>query len=346
MKLAPAALLVLAAVAQSPLAAAADDLVTAEAKQRMAEGKKLYGEGKYDAAWLKYVEACVVLKTDGCTRGLAFTAYKSGRYLAAYGYAKQLLEPKPSASLTPAVADELGRMKKDAYAKTGHIAIEAPAGAIVLVDEEMIGRAPLATAVDVDAAEHTVAANIGGRAAARRVVVSAGNVTRVQLEAPPADPAPPPSTIVASAPQTTSAVAPVETLDAPPPEARANPLRTWIPVGLGVGALALAGGGVYFTARASHDSDDASRLRSGLPSDACAGATSTASAPCAAIADAVHGSNNARTASVVMFGGAGVLAVGAALSFVLIPARTEGVRSAVIPMVGPGALGASWVATF
>src|ERR1700712_127359 len=93
-------LFLLVAIVFSPgRANAQDDLRVAEAKRRMVEGKKLHAEGKFEAAWLKFVEACAVIHSDRCLLGLAITEHAAGKEVDAYSHFRGLLEPTPKPSI-------------------------------------------------------------------------------------------------------------------------------------------------------------------------------------------------------------------------------------------------------
>jgi hypothetical protein len=83
-----------------------------------------------------------------------------------------------------------------------------------------------------------------------------------------------------------------------------------------LGAAGAAGTGVYFLLASNRDSGNAAAMRSGLPADACAG---VASASCQSLADTVHAQHGEATAATALFVGAGVLAVGSVVSWLLVP---------------------------
>lgn len=85
----------------------------------------------------------------------------------------------------------------------------------------------------------------------------------------------------------------------------------------GIGALAAAGVGVFFLLEANHQKNDAAGLRAGLMSSACTDQPGTAQ--CQSLNSAVTSQYNDRNLSTILFAGAGGLAAGAIITWLVWP---------------------------
>jgi hypothetical protein len=330
------AALVTAAVVSAGLpAAAADDLVVIEAKQRMAEGKDLYGAGQYEAAWLKYKQACVVLKSDNCTRGLAFTEFKSKRWLDAYQHMRELLLPAPKPSLTPPMVDELSRMMREAYAKTGHIGVRADPGATLALDGSPLLVSP-SDALDVLPGKHVVEASHLGRTRRLEVNAAEGTVVDADLTIPSATE--PIAGVPVSAPGSTPDLAGPGGVgpDGGPQKTDStfwNGHRTAGAIVGGVGVASLSAA-IAFQAARTNDASNAASIRASLPPGACSGGGSSR---CQALDSAYNAqTRDADLSTAFLVVGGVALAGGAAL--LLWPASTSS-HVSLVPMMSPRSAG-------
>src|SRR5262249_22468855 len=156
-----------------------------------------------------------------------------------------------------------------------------------LVDGEIVGTAPLAGPVEVDAERPHVVIARRSAEETTRTIPAPGNDSAIELSfvsiapdgapraAPPAPPASPAST-ASPVSAASSARSPAPNAVTVPPRGastgaspRSSALRTWMTVGLGVGAAALAGAGLYMGMQSGSDGDDADRLRGGMSPNAC-----------------------------------------------------------------------------
>jgi Na+-driven multidrug efflux pump len=112
-------------------------------------------------------------------------------------------------------------------------------------------------------------------------------------------------------------------------------------VGFGVVAVGAVVAGAVFSAQSTNAGNNAQGLANSLGAGACEGG----SAQCAQLKSDSDTANNERTLSIAFYAGAGACAAGAVLSWFFLPKTVEA-RSAVVPMVGPGVAGATWVTTF
>jgi len=312
-------------------AAAADDLVVNEAKVRMAEGKDLYGAGQYEAAWLKYKQACVVLKSDNCTRGLAFTEFKSKRWLDAYRHMRELLLPSPKPSLTPPMVDELSRMMREAYAKTGHIGVRADTGATLSLDGSPLLGSP-SDAIDVLPGKHVLEASHLGRTRRLEVYAAEGAVVDADMTIPTT--VEPSAAVPPSAPRLTPELSrpPVEGSDSGAQKSESTFWTRHRTLGAIVGGVGVAslGAGIAFQMARTSDASNAASIRASLPPGACGGAGSSR---CQALDSAYSAqTRDADLGTAFLVVGGVALAAGAAL--LLWPASTSSPVS-LVPVMSP-----------
>lgn len=150
-----------------------------EARQRLQEGKTLYGQGNLDGARLKFEQACAVLKTPACQRALGLADFYTKRYLEALGNLQKALEDR---ELDTTQRKEITDLMQQAYDKTGHLEIHAPAGGHVKIDDTVdVGNAPLNDVVNVTIGTHTISVSIEGKTEREEVECSEGKVLKVDF---------------------------------------------------------------------------------------------------------------------------------------------------------------------
>jgi len=151
-----------------------------EARQRLQEGKALYAAGDIDGARIKCEQACAVLKTPACLRALGLAQFYTKHYLEALGNLQKSLDDK---ELDTTQRKQVTDLMQQAYDKTGHIEIRAPAGGHVRIDDTVdVGNAPLADVVNVTIGSHTISVTIeGGRTERKEVQCSEGKILKVDF---------------------------------------------------------------------------------------------------------------------------------------------------------------------
>ncbi|HEY1958706.1 MAG TPA: hypothetical protein VGH28_23985 [Polyangiaceae bacterium] len=150
-----------------------------EARQRLQEGKTLYGQGNLDGARLKFEQACAVLKTPACQRALGLADFYTKRYLEALGNLQKALDDR---ELDTTQRKEITDLMQQAYDKTGHVEIHAPAGGRVKIDDTIdVGNAPLNDVVNVTIGTHTISVSIEGKTERKTVECSEGKVLKVDF---------------------------------------------------------------------------------------------------------------------------------------------------------------------
>jgi hypothetical protein len=202
------------------------------------------------------------------------------------GWLRQMDDAVPS--IVPGARDEQGRDLADVT---------------VTLDGEPIASRLDGRPIDVDPGEHVVRfEREHGSPVEQKLIVRAGEKSRVVTVTLPSDAA-------------GEATRPDVAQQAPEPE----PLMSTRHVTAGallLGAAGAAGTGLYFLLASNRDAGNAAAMRSGLPADACAGVTS---ASCQSLGDTVHAQHTEATAATALFVGAGVLAAGSVVSWLLVP---------------------------
>lgn len=342
-----AALLLTLGLALVSRAAAGDDRPdVAQAEKRLNEGADLFLQGKFEEARLRYVQACAVLRTYNCLRALAIAELRAGKPADAYRHFKELFDdPKATAKLDSKSLRTLQALMNEAYGKSGHIAVDAPNGLTIVLDDVDAGVTPLGGTLDVMPGTHRIAVHGD---ATRAVVVNAiaGQIVKAtlpeQASAPPTSaPAPavapaPAPVAAASAPSPPSAGVPKDS----PTAATAEPFwNTRRVVGASVAGLGLValGTGVFFASQAQSDKDQASSLAAANGSGGCAAGSTSSS--CAALRDALDAQSRDHSLNVAfVVTGAAAIAVGGALFFW--PTSSPRTTSTfVAPVVAPGFAG-------
>jgi hypothetical protein len=331
----------------SPAAFAANDAATAQAGSLFKEGIRLYQAGDFENARVKFAAANALVKSDAVLWNLALAEAKTSRAADAMNHFRAYMkQPKARAA---DVQEAKTKWIPALDLQVGELQIDGADGATVTVDSgDPIGVMPLGGPYAVAPGHHHVEGRAGADVTSRDVDVAAGQTITVHLigasPASPAAPAAPVAAVDAPPPQPASPVAPAPS--APTDDTtgeHASALRTWMTVGLGVVAVASLAGGIGFGAASKSEGNDAQSAGSGLGPSACVGTSPPAA--CATLKSDLDSQNHDHTISTVLYVGAGVFAAGALASWFFLP-KTEPSRAAVVPMIGPGVAGASWVTSF
>lgn len=177
-------------VAQTP---GETDAATEMARQRFAEGVKLFDQGDFAGAQAAFLQAWALRKHPAVLLNLAQSELRSGDHVSAARHFAQYLRDYSDTPAKERASAEQGL--KEARAHTGQIEIVAAPGAEVLVDGESVGRLPLPGLLDVKPGSHTVEVRAAGTPpVSQEIAVDAGKILTVQFEgnAPNAEPAPAP----------------------------------------------------------------------------------------------------------------------------------------------------------
>lgn len=150
-----------------------------EARARLQEGKTLYGQGNIDGARLKFEQACAVLKTPACQRALGLAQFYTKRYLEALDNLQRAMNDP---ALNTVDKKQVTDLMQQAYDKTGHLEVHAPAGGHVKIDDTIdVGNAPLTEVVHVTVGSHTVSVTIEEKTERKTIECSEGKVLKVDF---------------------------------------------------------------------------------------------------------------------------------------------------------------------
>ncbi len=294
-----------------------------EARQRLQEGKTLYAGGNLDGARLKFEQACAVLKTPACQRALGLADFYTKRYLEALGNLQKALEDR---ELDTTQRKEITDLMQQAYDKTGHLEIHAPAGGRVKIDDTVdAGNAPLNDVVNVTIGTHTISVSIEGKTERKTVECSEGKILKVDF----ADRFP------EMGDHGHGPTEPVETRKSavPPTGAIVTGAVGLVGIGLGIG---------FGVASGSANSDNLSR-------GATAGGICTTNPTAQVCLDGKATRDSQQTDAVISTIGyvAGGVALAAAVVWWLVaPRKIVEHRAMILPTFGPRTAGASFNFTF
>ncbi len=232
--------------------AQATDEARSDAQKRLDEGLDRYAKGDFEGARLAFAQAYAVLTSIDLLYNLTRSEVKSGHPLEALVHIHQMLRDPKATTDDRAKAE---RLLEEANRVTGHIAVEAPEGAEIVLDHVPSGEAPVSEAYDVVPGQHVIEARANGGSRKIVVVAPAGLMVRARfaLEAgraptvsapvpvmtalppapPPSEPPPPPATKEPSRPPQ-----PVESA----PHAQGVNARIVVPIVIGaLGVVGLRG---------------------------------------------------------------------------------------------------------
>jgi hypothetical protein len=314
-----------------------------DARRRYQQGVSAFEKGDFTAAIDAFT---AVYKSTGRANhlwNLALAEYKANHAYDALTHLREYVG-KPDA--IPSIVERAQGLIAEESTKIAHVTIVAPDGADVFVDGARIGAAPITNAVELDPDRpHVVLAKHGADEAAQTLAAPGAKDVPVRL-AFPVSPPPPAPVVVASAPSPTSPPA-----GAASPSSRGSgggsPLRTWLTVGLGVGAVAAGGVAVLMGVDSNNAANSASSTRNGLTTpNQCR----TPGAPgCASLQSELSSQQSDHVTSMVLYGVAGALAAGAIATWLFVPHETGSpapATAAVTPMFGSGFVGASCLGRF
>jgi hypothetical protein len=179
--------------ASAGVAHAQSDVAVRDAQARFEEGLERVKSGDFDAARLSFAQAYTVLRRPAILWNLALAEEKTGHAIDALGHFKQVVR---DADATPSDREVAQRHAAGLMARTGHIAVEAPPGATLIVDGEPRDViAPLAEPLDVTPGHHVIEAKLTQGSKSLEVDAAAGQTARVSflvVDSAPPQPSPGP----------------------------------------------------------------------------------------------------------------------------------------------------------
>jgi hypothetical protein len=306
------------------------DEARADAQKRLDEGLKRYSKGDFEGARLAFAQAYAVLTSIDLLYNLMRAEVKSGHPLEALVHIRQLLRDPKATTEDRAKAQ---RLLEEASRVTGHVAVEAPEGAEVVLDDVPSGEAPIKEPYDVTPGKHKVAAKApNGTQRTITLDAPAGQVVTARfaldMGRPPvvSAPVPVPGT---EQPATTTPSSPPEPTE---PEHHGSNARIIAPAVIGgLGVIAL-GVGIGLGAASQSKQSDAATFRASNPQGFCANQASSACLSYQSILNAQQSDTNT---SRVMFAMGGVLVAAAVVTYFVMPGEKKKERSAwIAPTLG------------
>jgi tetratricopeptide (TPR) repeat protein len=280
-----------------------------EARQRLQEGKSLYAQGNLDGARLKFEQACAVLKTPACQRALGLADFYTKRYLEALGNLQRALEDK---ELDTTQRKQITDLMQQAYDKTGHLEVHAPAGGHVRIDDTTdVGNAPLTEVVNVTVGSHIVSVTVEEKTERKTVECAEGRVVKVDFSD--------------RFPSETGGGGP----GTPNESVHVRTGAGWI-VPIVVGGVGLVGLGLgmgFGLASQSAQTDAAALFAKGI----CANQSSST---CAPYKDKINAQNTSSAVSIAGYVAGGVFIATAAVLFAVWP-KAERQKAVLVPSVSP-----------
>jgi len=152
-----------------------------EAGKHFSRGVTLFGEADYRAALVEFRRAYEIAPNAAVLYNLGQTYYQLQNYAAALTALERYLdESPPSATHRREVEQTIDTLK----ARVGRVAIKANVGdAEITVDDELVGKTPLAQPILVSIGRRKITAMHAGRAPDTRFVdIAAGDTVKVDLD--------------------------------------------------------------------------------------------------------------------------------------------------------------------
>ena len=290
------------------------DEARADAQKRLDEGLDRYAKGDYEGARLAFAQAYAVLTSIDLLYNLSRAEVKADHPLEALVHIHQMLRDPKATTEDRAKAQ---RLLDEANRMTGHIAIEAPNGAEILLDHVDSGEAPINEPYDVTPGKHLVEARGTGGSRVIEVDAPAGDVVTARFA------------LELGAAPTVSAPIPIAPPGGPvaheerPPEPdhvehrrHESQARIIVPVVIGAVGVVALGVGVGLGLASQGKETDAATFRGTNPTGFCANRSSGACSQYQSILDSQQQDTNV---SRVMLVTGGVLAVAAVVTYLVWP---------------------------
>ncbi len=328
---------------------AAEDPDTVQARALFREGKDLLNRHEYAAARTIYLRAWSLKKNWGIAANLGTCEYYLGLYPDAADHLSFALREVP-ANAEPQAKPRTEAMLREVRFKVVSLVVEvSPPGAEVVVDDRIVGKAPLGGPVFVEPGQHVVRARMAGRESEAKTLTEIAGIERTVvlevptsttesslpppnpvLEPPPPVPTPSQSPAVSSSREATRTPVSFST----PGSAKSAVLVTGI--GLSVAALGI---GAVYKAKAWSAEDEmleaSARAFSVGGSGAC-GAGTVLSSPCHDLSQAADQRNSFnKIANITFIAGAATVVTTVALWALWKPKTNEPSKNARVGLV-PG----------
>jgi hypothetical protein len=164
-----------------PALADTPDSPTKVAGEHFDRGVSMYGEADYRAALVEFRRAYEIAPNAAVLYNLGQTYYQLQNYAAALAAFQHYLA---DAGDSPSHKAEVDDLIKTLKSRVGHVQITTSLpDSEITVDDDLVGKTPLTTAVDVSIGRRKITALHGGRAPETRYVdVSAGETAKLAIE--------------------------------------------------------------------------------------------------------------------------------------------------------------------
>jgi hypothetical protein len=176
-----ALLLALAAPIWSTPLLAQDDAAVEMARERFQEGVKFYDAKQYAKARAAFLQAYALKKHPAVLLNLAQSELRSGHEADAATHFAQYLRENAQASAMERQEAERGLAAAKAHVGELSVTVEAGAGAVVLVNGNPEGTAPLPGPIYLKPGNHTLEARRGGQVTTQAISAAAGQSSAVTL---------------------------------------------------------------------------------------------------------------------------------------------------------------------
>lgn len=155
-----------------------------KARTYIKSGNKSAGAGKWEDAYAEYAIAWSIAPDWETAYPVGKAAFKTGHFAEAFARLTFHLQKAAPDQVPQKQRTEVETMIGEAKAKTAALTIKAEEGTEILLDNETIGRAPLAEAIYVDPGKHKIETRRGTSGETKTVEVTAGASVDVSFEAP------------------------------------------------------------------------------------------------------------------------------------------------------------------
>jgi hypothetical protein len=293
-----------------------------DAEKRLDEGLDRYGKGDFEGARLAFAQAYAVLTSLDLLYNLMRAEVKAGHPLEALVHIHQMLRDPKATTEDHAKAE---RLLEEANRVTGHVAVEAPEAAEILLDRVPSGEAPIRDAFDVVPGKHVVEAKMNGTTRVIEVDAPAGQIVTARFAnatgSAPTVTAPTPVSNTAPIPTPPPPSPPVKKETPPPPPppehvATVSPMHVIVPVVIGGLAVIGLGVGVGLGAASQGQESNATNFRTQYGKGFCA---NQASATCQQYQSILDSQQQDTNLSRVMLISGGVLAAAAVGTYLAWP---------------------------
>jgi len=179
------------------------------AQKHYTDGQAAASRGDWQAAYTSFRAGLAVQEHPLLVRALGDASYHLGKYREAAETLSIYLRTLP-ATAPDADRKAAEKMLADATTKVAVLAITAPVGAEIFVDNLFVGKAPIARDVFVEPGPCSVEARSGAERGQQTITAEKGARTAVTLIYGVVSPDPPPTATASARPTSTAPVAPPE----------------------------------------------------------------------------------------------------------------------------------------